>query len=141
MGEGAPEGGWKGGGGGVDGVGASGVAADQEAVKVGVAHVYAPWLRDAAELFQKRVKGAPLPGRETPRLDNVPAGTCVLFADGLRYDVGQKLLAMLSGRVGSVQARHQFVALPSVTPPPKPPAPPAPPHTKATATSAAFRPR
>src|SRR5437762_8779998 len=114
--------------------------ADQDAVKTAVAHVYAPWLRDAAELFQKRVKDAPLPGRETPRLDNVPAGTCVLFADGLRYDVGQKLLALLSGRVGSVQSRHQFVALPSVTPTAKPAVSPVAAKIKGTVAGEEFRP-
>ncbi len=113
-------GGWKADAAVLDALAAVVLSADQEAVKSAVAHVYAPWLRDAAELFQKRVKDAPLPGRETPRLDKVSAGTCVLFADGLRYDVGQKLLALLSGRVGSIQSRHQFVALPSVTPTAKP---------------------
>ncbi|MBI3241052.1 MAG: glycosyltransferase family 39 protein [Chloroflexi bacterium] len=47
---------------------------DQEAVNAALAHVYAPWLRDAAELFQQRVKDAPLPGRESRRLDDVPPG-------------------------------------------------------------------
>ena len=50
----------------------------------------------------------------------MPSGTCVLFADGLRYDVGQKFLAMLAGRVGEIQPSHHFVALPSVTPTSKP---------------------
>jgi hypothetical protein len=53
-------------------------------------------------------------------LGEVPPGTCVLFVDGLRYDVGQKLLGMLSGRVGAVESQHHFVALPSVTPTAKP---------------------
>ena len=81
--------------------------ADQEAVNTAIAHVYQPWLRDAAELFQKRVaKPAPGPRKRTAR--RVPAGTCVLFADGLRYDVGQKLLAMLAGQVGEIQAEPSF---------------------------------
>ena len=134
------EGGWKADAAALDAVAAVALSADQEAVKAAVAHVYAPWLRDAAELFQKRVKDAPLPGGETPRLDNVPAGTCVLFADGLRYDVGQKLLALLSGRVGSVQSRHQFVALPSVTPTAKPAVSPVAAKIKGTVAGEEFRP-
>jgi hypothetical protein len=114
------EGGWRADGAVLDALAAVTLPADREAVNSAVAHVYAPWLRDAAELFQRRAKDAPLPGRGTPRLGDVSPGTCVLFADGLRYDIGQKLLGLLAGRVGSVQLSHQFVALPSVTPTAKP---------------------
>jgi hypothetical protein len=93
---------------------------DLAAVSTAVAQVYTPWLRDAAELFQERFKVAPLPGRESPRLEIVPAGTCVLFADGLRYDVGRKLKEAVEGRIGPVQMTHRTVALPSVTPTSKP---------------------
>jgi hypothetical protein len=93
---------------------------DQQVVCSAIAHIYGPWLRDAAELFQERVKQNPLPGRDVRRLADVPVGTCVLFADGLRYDVAQKLRAALSSHVGSVKAQHHFVALPSVTPTAKP---------------------
>jgi hypothetical protein len=93
---------------------------DREAVLGAIKHVYAPWLRDAAELFQERVKQQPLPGRDVPRLADVPAGTCLLFADGLRFDVAQKLRAALEAKIGKVQGQYQFVALPSVTPTAKP---------------------
>ena len=93
---------------------------DHEAVLGAIQHVYAPWLRDAAELFQERVKQQPLPARDVARLANVPAGTCVLFVDGLRFDVGQKLRAALEAKLGKVESQHQFVALPSVTPTAKP---------------------
>src|SRR5262249_26578553 len=94
--------------------------ADRTAVCTAIAQVYAPWLSDAAHLFQKRVKATPLPGKESPRLADAPAGPCVLFADGLRYDVGQKLKAALEGRVGSIQVTHHTAALPTVTPTAKP---------------------
>lgn len=93
---------------------------DREAVLEAVKHVYAPWLRDAAELFQERVKQEPLPGRDVPRLADVPAGTCLLFVDGLRFDVAQKLRAAVEAKIGKVKSQHQFVALPSVTPTAKP---------------------
>ncbi len=93
---------------------------DLAAVRTAVAQVYTPWLRDAAELFQERFKVAPLPGRESPRLEIVTAGTCVLFADGLRYDVGRKLKEAVEGRIGPAQMTHRTVALPSVTPTSKP---------------------
>ena len=134
------EGGWKADAAVLDALAAVTRPADQGAVQTAVAHVYAPWLRDAAELFQQRAKESPLPGREVPRLDPVAAGTCVLFADGLRYDVGQKLLGLLAGRVGTVQVRHQFVALPSVTPTAKPAVSPVAAKIKGTLAGEEFRP-
>ncbi len=134
------EGGWKADAAVLDALAAVALPADQEAVSAAVAHVYAPWLRDAAELFQRLVKREPLPGSEAPRLGDVPPGTCVVFADGLRYDVGQKLLALLAGRVGPVQLVHQFVALPSVTPTAKPAVSPVASKIKGTAAGEEFRP-
>jgi hypothetical protein len=113
---------------------------DQQAVCAAIAHVYTPWLRDAAELFQQRVKHQSYPGRETARLAEVPGGTCVLFADGLRYDVGQKLLAALVGRVGEITVHHHFVALPSVTPTAKPAVSPVAGKIKGTTAGEEFRP-
>ena len=134
------DGGWKADAAVLDALAAVTKTADQEAVNTAVAHVYKPWLRDAAELFQKRASESPLPGREKPRLDSVPAGTCVLFADGLRYDVGQKFLAKLVGRVGEIQPSHHFVALPSVTPTSKPAVSPVAGKIKGTVAGEDFRP-
>jgi hypothetical protein len=105
-----------------------------------IAEVYSPWLRDAAELFQQRAKQQPLPGGELPRLSDVPSGTCLLFADGLRYDVAQKLKAALEGKRIAVQLRHQFVALPSVTPTAKPAVSPVADKIKGTTAGEEFRP-
>jgi hypothetical protein len=93
---------------------------DRTAVCTAIQHVYTPWLRDAAELFQQRTKEQPLAGRELDRLGDVTEGTCVLFADGLRFDVGRKLKEMLDGKVGSLEFTHHTTALPSVTPTAKP---------------------
>ncbi len=132
--------GWKADAAVLDALAAVARPADVNAVNAAITHVYKPWLRDAAELFQERVRENPLPGREKPRLDAVPVGTCILFADGLRYDVGQKFLAMLAGRIGEVRPSHHFVALPSVTPTAKPAVSPV--ATKITGTVAGeeFRP-
>lgn len=93
---------------------------DRTAVCTAIQHVYTSWLRDAAELFQQRVQAHPLAGRELDRLGEVTEGTCVLFADGLRFDVGCKLKDMLQGKVGSLEFTHHTTALPSVTPTAKP---------------------
>lgn len=113
---------------------------DREAVCAAVAHVYTPWLRDAAELFQLRVQHEPLPGRDLPRLADVASGTCVFFADGLRYDIGQKLRMALEAKLGPLQFRHQFVALPSVTPTSKPAVSPVAGKIKGTTAGEEFRP-
>ncbi len=113
---------------------------DRAAVCEAVANVYKPWLRDAAELFQQRATQQPLPGRDLPRLAEVPNGTCVFFADGLRYDVGQKLRAALEAKLGPLHVQHQFVALPSVTPTSKPAVSPVAGKIKGTIAGEEFRP-
>jgi hypothetical protein len=113
---------------------------DRDAVCAAIAQVYSPWLRDAAELFQQRAKHEPLPGRDLPRLSDVPSRTCLLFADGLRYDLAQKLKAALEAKQVAVQLRHQFVALPSVTPTAKPAVSPVAGKLKGTAAGEDFRP-
>jgi hypothetical protein len=133
-------GGWKADAAVLDALAAVAKPADQEAIKTAVVHVYKPWLRDAAELFQTLARESPLPGREKARLESVPSGSCVLFADGLRYDVGQKFLAMLAGRVGEIQPSHQFAALPSVTPTSKPAVSPVAGKIKGTVAGEEFRP-
>jgi hypothetical protein len=113
---------------------------DVEAVGAAITHVYAPWLRDEAELFQARVAHEPLPGRDLPRLAEVPAGTCVLFVDGLRFDIGQRLKAALDNRGETVQLSHHFVALPSVTPTAKPAISPVARHIRGMTAGEEFRP-
>jgi len=113
---------------------------DREAVCEAVVKVYTPWLRDAAELFQQRAKQQPLPGRERPRLSEVSSGTCVFFADGLRYDVGQMLKAALEAKLGPIHAEYQFVALPSVTPTAKPAVSPVAAKIQGTTAGVEFRP-
>ncbi len=93
---------------------------DRAAVVAATKHVYNPWLRDLAELFQQRVKQEALPGREPARLKDVAPGTCVFFADGLRFDLGQRLKALLEAKGLVVQFHHHTAALPTVTPTAKP---------------------
>ena len=83
---------------------------DSNAINGVVQHLYAPWLRDAAELFQDRAKATPIPGRKHSRLGEVSSSTCVMFVDGLRMDVGQKLRAALRAKFGEVSMEHHLVA-------------------------------
>lgn len=93
---------------------------DRGAISAATQHVYTPWLRDLAEQFQDRVKQKPLPGREVARLHDVAPGTCVFFADGLRFDLGQRLKELLETKGLLVQLHHHTAALPTVTPTAKP---------------------
>ena len=93
---------------------------DRAAISAATRHVYTPWLRDLAEQFQDRVKQTPLPGREVARLKDVSPGTCVFFADGLRFDLGQRLKELLDARGLAVRLHHHTAALPTVTPTAKP---------------------
>ncbi len=94
---------------------------DLNAVKAVVDLLYRPWLQDSAEAFQQAVKNHPLP--LPPALGHAvapKAGCCWLFADGLRYDVGQRLAEALEREGLLVEREWQWAALPGVTPTAKP---------------------
>ncbi len=93
--------------------------ADVAAVKYAVNVLYHPWLRAAAEAFQEAVKRHPLPTPTAP--DPMPkANVCTLFADGLRYDIAERVAAALETKGHGVKRDWQFTALPGVTPTAKP---------------------
>jgi hypothetical protein len=92
------------------------VAAVREAIRV----LYQPWLRDMAERFQQLAPEVlEHPSRKATKKE-LSKGTCILFADGLRYDVGQKRRAALDKRGLAVNAGWHWSALPPVTPTAKP---------------------
>jgi hypothetical protein len=87
-------------------------ADDVTAVSRAVAALYQPWLSEGAKQFQKlAVTGYPAP--QIPA--EIPAGCCVLFADGLRYDIGQNLGAEIEKRGWPLESSWGWVRLPSVT--------------------------
>ena len=98
---------------------------DVAAVRAVLRAIYRPWLEEAAERFQQAAISQPLPRK--PVGASVPLGTqgcCVLFADGLRLDVGRKLQASLETAGLRVEGDWRFATLPSVTPTAKPAASP-----------------
>ena len=96
------------------------VARDEDVAVVGgaIRALYEHWLDELTLLVQKRVaeEGYAAP----PHSDELPPGTCVLFADGLRLDLGKCLAERLKGRDLSVQVDTTWAALPSVTATSKP---------------------
>lgn len=85
-------------------------AADRGAVCQALKLIYDPWVEDAARAFQS----AAVAGYKGETGLDVPAGTCVVFVDALRFDLGQRLAKRLAFFEVSVVAR--LAAFPTLTP-------------------------
>ena len=90
---------------------------DVKAVRAAIRAVYLPWSDDAARHLQAQVAAAGYPGGTAQ--DRTPAtghaGQCILFVDGLRFDLAKTLETMLTQQCCSVESQVQWAALPSVT--------------------------
>ncbi len=88
-------------------------AEHDETVREVVQQLAEPWLAESAEAFQTAwQRAAPQIRREDVE---PPDGGCLLFVDGLRYDLGRFLGERLTGRECRVELSTRFAALPSVT--------------------------
>jgi hypothetical protein len=90
---------------------------DEAAIHAAVRSVYAPWLEELNRQFQALVGKH---GYASPGGEKAAEGECLLFVDGLRYDVGLELVARLTKANLTVGVSHRLAALPSVTPTAKP---------------------
>ena len=71
-------------------------AEDVVAIKSVITALYRPWLENAATAMQKVVNaGHPSQAYHIEPLSEPENGTCILFCDGLRYDVGRRLASAL----------------------------------------------
>jgi hypothetical protein len=86
--------------------------ADLQAVGASVRALYLPWLQGAAERFQQALH-AGRPSRDH-RAAEPGQGLCMVFVDGLRYDVAHRLRERLE-RLGQVDLGFAWTSLPSVT--------------------------
>lgn len=91
--------------------------ADLDAVSGALRSVYLPWLEESAKRLQEAAKttgGLVAPPKNAFSADVLPDGTCMVFVDGLRYDVAVQLKERLAdlGK-GSLEAR--WTSMPSVT--------------------------
>lgn len=91
-------------------IAAATTAADRDAVRKALRLIYDPWVEDAARTFQS----AAVAGYQGETGLDVPAGTCVVFVDALRFDLGQRLAKRLVSLEVSVSPR--LAAFPTVTP-------------------------
>ncbi|MCH5276197.1 MAG: BREX-1 system phosphatase PglZ type B [Desulfovibrionaceae bacterium] len=87
------------------------------AVKTALQSVYLPWLEESARYLQKLVDGATYPGGGCLTTKTVPycQGDCILFVDGLRYDVAKRLVHSVEEYGLKISEEPAWAALPSVT--------------------------
>ncbi len=73
------------------------------------------WLDNGARELQKIIRASPLPVAGEVKPISAEEGCCIVFVDGLRYDLGRVLAAELEGRGCRVDVQARWAALPSVT--------------------------
>ena len=95
--------------------------ADAQAVGEALNAIYGPWLDAAARHLQQLVTEAPRAAQERDvDVSPVDSSTVFLFADGLRFDVAQRLAHRLTSAGNVVAVSTRWAALPSVTATAKP---------------------
>src|SRR5205823_1150925 len=113
--------GWKADAAVIDALAAVEKAEDVAAVKAVITALYRPWLENAALAMQKVVySGHPSQTYHVEPLSEPGNGVCTLFYDGLRYDVGQRVVAALETSQLTCKVEPHLVPLPSATPTAKP---------------------
>jgi hypothetical protein len=101
--------------------------------------IYLPWLQSAGEVFSTLCQKGPLKALWSQVPDPEP-GECLLFADGLRFDVAKMLEDELNRYGETVELKHRVSGLPSVTPTAKPAVSPISDQLSGTESGAEFRP-
>ena len=87
--------------------------------------LYEPWLDRSARRFQELLSADDAdPGKLASGIEAEP-DTCVLFTDGLRFDLGMMLQERLESRGIKTRLSHRVAAIPTVTATAKPLASPA----------------
>jgi len=98
------------------------LAADAQAIGEALGAIYRPWLEFAAEHLQDLAEKDPLPGHDEQGLVDilVESGGLILFADGLRFDVSQRLAEGIRTKGWLVTMSTRWAGLPTVTATAKP---------------------
>lgn len=105
---------------------------DLAAVKASIRSLYGPWLADSATHLQDLVRTGNVPGQGADAQPPAVAepGECILFADGLRFDVGHRLAEALTRHGFEAPLHTRWTGLPSVTATSKPAVSPVAPRLK-----------
>ncbi len=90
------------------------------ALRTAIRAVYADWLEECARRFADAVAAEPPPDPIGLDPEGPESGRCILFTDGLRYDVAHRLAEVLEAGEIAVETGWRYGALPGVTPTAKP---------------------
>lgn len=90
-------------------------AAEEDLVGAVVANLLTPWLDASARAFQHALGRVPLPTPLEQGVVDAGEDGCVLFSDGLRYDLAERLGERLEGRGLRVVLGRRWAAAPTVT--------------------------
>lgn len=94
----------------------AGVAPGDEAIAAQVVrHLLKPWMDAGARAFQALLDRSPLPGPADQSPVQAGADECVVFVDGLRYELGRRLAERLEAESCKARLDHRWAALPTVT--------------------------
>ena len=93
---------------------------DLELVRAVVQRLLESWMDDSARAFQRALHGCPLPEKTHAEIITVPENGCLVFADGLRYDLGEDLRDRLEAHGCRVRMNYRWAATPTVTATAKP---------------------
>lgn len=100
-----------------------------------------PWMERAAAAFQTAALRSPLPGQDEAAVVEAEEEGCLLFVDGLRYELGVALAERLEARGLATALGHRWAALPTVTATGKPAVTPVAPELAGEAPGRHFAPR
>ena len=89
--------------------------ADEACVAAAVRRLLEPWLDESARAFQAAVERRPLPGAGAQPAVDADDDGCLLFVDGLRFDLAQRLAERMEDRGLRVARGRRWAALPTVT--------------------------
>lgn len=93
---------------------------DQFLVRSVVQSLLKPWTDDSARALQVAVAASALPDAGNAEVVEAESGGCIVFSDGLRYDLGEVLHDELDRRGCRVSISYRWAGLPSVTATAKP---------------------
>ena len=95
-------------------------AEEEHAVANAVRHLLEPWLDGSARAFQASVERQPLPTAGDQPTIVAGEDECIVFVDGLRYELGHRLAQRLEAIGSRTTVEQRWAAIPTVTATAKP---------------------
>lgn len=90
---------------------------DLAAISAVIHSIYEPWAEQAALHLQKEVLANGYPGGDynSATKEELEAGTCLFFVDGLRYDLAKRVCQKLEQGNLKINCSNHWATLPSIT--------------------------